>query len=400
MRGSFLPFLTLLMVFTACATTREKEIRTLAREIGKAENKLKQQTVAIFTPEIHGTSDAAEARELVELLTHEIVTGSNLKVAERSRLKDVLKEHELAQSGAADPATAARLGRLLLVDAVLIGSITGKSGKTEVFLRLVDSETALILQTARAELPATARERQSGMANDSATQVAVKPAKSKIAERRLQANLTPQTNQGTLEANAEAQGRLTDMSYRKGGVGGYHQVIGRVENIGSELMNDPTVSLQLYNSAGTLIGGSACLSPDRPLLAGQKLPFSCLFKPSADFARYEVSLDTTTRLYSSRALSLTAKDVKFRKETGSLTGDYKLSGVLTNHEETSVTYPRILVSLFDADGKFIGSASGFTVKKQLPPGASSPFVVTAYGYSLHGKPVSFEAFYSALPTRH
>lgn len=50
-------------------------------------------------------------------------------------------------------------------------------------------------------------------------------------------------------------------------------------------------------------------------------------------------------------------------------------------------------------GKFIGSGYGFAVKKELPPGGSSPFAVSVHSYSLHGKTARYEAFYSALPTR-
>ncbi|HMY11624.1 MAG TPA: hypothetical protein PKC74_08365 [Turneriella sp.] len=48
-------------------------------------------------------------------------------------------------------------------------------------------------------------------------------------------------------------------------------------------------------------------------------------------------------------------------------------------------------------GKFIGSGYGFAVKKELPPGGSSPFAVSVHSYSLHGKTARYEAFYSALP---
>jgi len=375
-------------------------VRTLAQQIGKAENQLKNRTVAVLAPEFRGQSDEAEARELAEQLTHELVSSSSLRVAERSRLKDVLKEQELLQQGVADPATAARLGRLLLVDAVLIGSITGKGDRTEVFLRLVDSETALILKTAKGDLPAGGRQTTPRTTNYTpvkpASPGAAKPVTGKITPG---AAATAKADAGSIEQTDEAQGRLIDLSYRKAGAGGYHQVIGRVENFGKVVLNSPMVSLQHYDSSGALIGGSPCSSPDQPALPGQKLPFSCLFKPAAGFARFEASLDLRSTLFASKSLELSATGLKFRPDAGSITGDYQLSGILRNDAETTVTYPKILISVFDANGKFIGSGFGFAVRKELPPGGSSPFAVSVHSYSLHGKAARYEAFYSALPTR-
>lgn len=390
-------FALLWLAAVSCATTREQEIARLARALGAAGEK--QRTVAVLTPEIRGSADAAEAKAVAEMLTHELVSNAGFRVAEREQLKDVLREHALAQTGVADPAIAAKLGRLLLVDAVLIGTITGHGDKTEVFLRLVDSETALILRTARGELPkAVATDSIADKTNTAGNAATDKPQQKK--ERRLQATSTGSAATGTLETIPEAKGKLTDLGYRKGGPGGYHQVIGRVENSGSTLLPDPRVSLQFFDRDKNLVGGSPCVSPDQPVLSGQKLPFACLFKPPADFAYYEAALDTTSRLFANRALNLEVKNPRFRKDTGSITGDYQLSGILTNREESTVTYPRVLLSLFDAQGKFIGSALGFAVKKELAPGAASPFIVTVHAYALQGKPASYEAFYSALLTRH
>lgn len=390
----FLPALAFAAL--CCSSGRDQTMRSMAREIGSAENKLKNRTVAIMALEVRGQSDEAEARELAEQLTHEIVSSSALKVAERSRLKDVLKEQELSQQGLADPATAARIGRLLLVDAVLIGSITGKADKTEVYLRLVDSETALILKTARGELPSATR------SGNNATQIKSSTALNKTlpaTAKKPAMQVSPTNSSGSIESADEAQGRLIDLSYRKAGPGGYHQVIGRVENYSKGQLNSPIVSLQLYDASGNLLGGSPCVSPDQPVLAGQKLPFSCLFKPPAGFARFEASMDIRSTIFATKSLALSASGLKFRRDAGSITADYQLSGIIRNDDETVVTYPKVLISIFDSSGKFIGSGYGFSVKKELAPGETSPFAVTIHSFSLQGKAAKFEAFYSALPTR-
>lgn len=380
-------------------------MHSLAQDIASAETKLPHRTIAVLLPQARGLSDTAEAEQFTDRLVHELVRTSNLKVAERSRLGEVLKEKELAQSGIADPQFAAKLGRLLTVDAVLIGTLTGSAGKTEVFLRLVDSGSALIIHTARAEIM------PSGRGNTTASIAPVSTAPDPIAaakntasqpdtaSRRVEVTLAGGADYGKAEPETEASGRLIDVSYRKAGPGGYHQVIGRVANTGSVTLIDPRVSLQLFDKGKSLIGGAPCVSPDQAIAPGGKLPFSCLFKPAADYASYEAVLDNSARISASRATQLTTTNLRFRRDPGSISGDYQLSGQLTNHEEQTITYPRVLLSIFDANGKFIGSASGYTVKKELAPGESTPFIVSVYAYALHGKAARYEAFYSALLSR-
>ncbi len=390
-----------------CASSSVSTIKRLAGEIAQAENRLAEKTVAVFTPETRGLSQETEALEICDKLIHEIVAGSNLKVVERSRLNQVLKEHELVQSGAVDAATAARLGRLLSVNAVVIGVVTGKADRTEIFLRLVDSSSGVILKTARGEIP---REKASGavpmedppkaLSSTKTTTISGVTATlpSQKNDRRVVVNLA-KTDKGTLEESAEPSGRLIDVALRKGGAGGFTQIIGRVENTGKAMLGDVRLSVQLYDNRKNLLAGAHCVAPDRPVLEKEKLPFSCLFKPPTGYANYEISFEPAQTFYGHRALALTAKNLRFGKATGSTLNDYSFSGIITNNEETEVTYPRILLSLFDASGKFIGSSYGFAVKKALQPGESSPFHISVYGYSLHGKPANYEAFYSGLLTR-
>jgi curli biogenesis system outer membrane secretion channel CsgG len=59
-----------------------------------------------------------------DILVNKLVQGGNYKVIERSKLDAVLKEQDLGASGRVDASTAAQIGRILGVDAVIVGSIT------------------------------------------------------------------------------------------------------------------------------------------------------------------------------------------------------------------------------------------------------------------------------------
>jgi hypothetical protein len=50
--------------------------------------------------------------------------NNGVRVIERSRLEDVIKEHKLWKSGDIDPATIKEMGKILGVDALLLGTVT------------------------------------------------------------------------------------------------------------------------------------------------------------------------------------------------------------------------------------------------------------------------------------
>ncbi len=59
-----------------------------------------------------------------ELLTNRMVQNGSFSVIERSRIAEVLREQNLGASGRVDASTAAQIGRILGVDAVIVGSVT------------------------------------------------------------------------------------------------------------------------------------------------------------------------------------------------------------------------------------------------------------------------------------
>ncbi len=111
------------------------------------------------------------ARAAADAMTTKLVQTGRFRVIERQQLDKILHEQDLADTGRIDPSTAARIGKVLGVQAVIIGSVTefgisktggripqigrwkwghgigGKiiTGKTTVTARLVDTTTGEIL---------------------------------------------------------------------------------------------------------------------------------------------------------------------------------------------------------------------------------------------------------------
>jgi curli biogenesis system outer membrane secretion channel CsgG len=89
--------------------------------------------VAVLNFEYEGVRAAAAAAlktdqdvgaGVADILIQELVKGGHFAVVERNALDAVLKEQNFSNSDRADPATAARIGRVLGADAIIVGSVT------------------------------------------------------------------------------------------------------------------------------------------------------------------------------------------------------------------------------------------------------------------------------------
>ncbi|HAH07776.1 MAG TPA: hypothetical protein DCM05_14845 [Elusimicrobia bacterium] len=81
-----------------------------------------------------------------DILAHELL-GSGADVVERGRLQSVLNEQRLGASGALDPASVRKVGRLLGVDALMLGSVT-QYAQPQSFLVTGTSSAAFVGQPA------------------------------------------------------------------------------------------------------------------------------------------------------------------------------------------------------------------------------------------------------------
>ncbi len=104
-------------------------------------------------------------RSVTDMLINEIVKDGTFKVIERAQLQKVLSEQELSLSGAIDTADAAKIGKILGVSGVVVGSVThfstNESGseflgigsktttaKVGISARVIDTSTAEVLVAA------------------------------------------------------------------------------------------------------------------------------------------------------------------------------------------------------------------------------------------------------------
>jgi curli biogenesis system outer membrane secretion channel CsgG len=123
------------------------------------------------TPFAAGYLGIGAAKGVGDLVINKLVDNGTYRVIERGKIDQILREQDLGASGRIDASTAAKIGKLLGVEAVLVGSITqfnvdvnssgfsfgGLFGNSKVTntatvqltARLIDTETGEIIATAQ-----------------------------------------------------------------------------------------------------------------------------------------------------------------------------------------------------------------------------------------------------------
>lgn len=105
-------------------------------------------TVAILTFDYGGKDAGLEPlREgLAQMLIGDVAQAANVQVVERARMKALLEEQKLGRSGKVDPATAARVGKLLGARFLVLGNYFDLASSIRIDARVVEVETGKILR--------------------------------------------------------------------------------------------------------------------------------------------------------------------------------------------------------------------------------------------------------------
>lgn len=136
--------------------------KRMAQKLAGVESKLPNKTVAVYGFQVIGRPDDPYALYATEKITHELVNSGGLMVIERSRIDEILKEQDFSHSMVVDAGTAARIGKILSVDAVIAGTILVTDSRTEFIVRAIQSEKGLILASVDDRVTYTAAAEKAG----------------------------------------------------------------------------------------------------------------------------------------------------------------------------------------------------------------------------------------------
>jgi len=105
---------------------------------------LEKKIIAIKDFEVIMGRNKEVAKYVQEDVTTALVNSGQFNVVERLKLKSVLEELELSQTGAIGSKNAKQIGKLLGADVILTGTLAATGEQWNVNLRMVNTETGLI----------------------------------------------------------------------------------------------------------------------------------------------------------------------------------------------------------------------------------------------------------------
>jgi TolB-like protein len=123
---------------------REQKIVTVNRKIPEVQQIGSRMSVSIL-PLGHKGEQTLMEGVMHDSLISSFVNQRRFRVVERQKMEDVLKELKLSQTKLVDPDTAAKVGRIVVADAILTGTIYEKKKSIEVLTRLIDTETSSVI---------------------------------------------------------------------------------------------------------------------------------------------------------------------------------------------------------------------------------------------------------------
>jgi curli biogenesis system outer membrane secretion channel CsgG len=113
-RYAFITAALLIVSSVLMAQERKKRVAVLDFEYG---------TVSSFSTSYFGTN-VDVGKGIVDMLVTQLVKDGKYSVIERKQLDKILSEQNFSNSDRANNATAAKLGKILGVDAIIVGSVT------------------------------------------------------------------------------------------------------------------------------------------------------------------------------------------------------------------------------------------------------------------------------------
>lgn len=76
-----------------------------------------------------------------------IFNQKRFQVVEREKIEEVLRELKLSQTALVQPQTASKIGKLIVADTIMTGSIYERRNSIEISTRLINTETSAIMET-------------------------------------------------------------------------------------------------------------------------------------------------------------------------------------------------------------------------------------------------------------
>jgi TolB-like protein len=128
-----------------------------------------------------------------QMLLTELAQNPQLRIVERSRIRDILQEQGLAASGQVDPRTAAQVGKLVGARYVITGTFMDLFGNFRLDGRIVNVETGEIVKTQEVSAK---RQNLYGLMVELASKITqgvnLPPLPAQVAQARMERKIPPE----------------------------------------------------------------------------------------------------------------------------------------------------------------------------------------------------------------
>ena len=133
------------LVLTAAQNARADGYRAMARELASEARRAGVTRVAVLPFEPADGGSPRDGWNISEKLVTQLVRTGKVQALERSMLRALMSEHRLGLSGALDPATLKKIGRVMSADGIITGSFTTIGREVVVNARLINTENGVIV---------------------------------------------------------------------------------------------------------------------------------------------------------------------------------------------------------------------------------------------------------------
>lgn len=148
--------LVALLQYSTVSLAYENEIRAISDSIAETiQNSGRRTTAVVDFTDLNGI-----VTELGRFLSEELsvalaASSKRIEVIDRTHLKVILQENKLSTTGLIDPGTARKLGKIAGADTLVTGTITPFGDSVRVSIKLMDTETAKIIDASTSNIPKT-----------------------------------------------------------------------------------------------------------------------------------------------------------------------------------------------------------------------------------------------------
>ena len=130
----------------AAAPARSGDFDKIAAQLSRAAKAHGRLRIAVLPFQVIGGKGSSSGRIVSERLMGPLTTEGSVEVVERAMLDGVMREQQLQFSGVADARSVKELGKILNVDALVMGTVIAlKDDRVEINARLIDAESAKVL---------------------------------------------------------------------------------------------------------------------------------------------------------------------------------------------------------------------------------------------------------------